>query len=58
MVRVGEFGGRANEGWVAGVYGRDFTVGSLAGVGARDRRLEPGVKVSDEELTGWENGRT
>ena len=48
--RIGEVGDRAS-GQAAGYYGAGFTVGSLAGKGARGRTRGTGNKVSsDKEL--------
>ena len=47
----GEVGDRASEGHAAGVYGRGFTSGSLARVGAKDGTWGPRIKVGfDKEL--------
>ena len=47
----GEVGDRASEGHAAGVYGRGFTPGSLARVGAKDGTWGPRIKVGfDKEL--------
>ena len=49
---VGEVGDRASEGQAAGVYEAGFTVGFLAGKGARGGLRGMGSKVwSDEEYT-------
>ena len=42
VYRIGEVGGRANKGEVAGVYGIDFTADSLA----RDGMWGPGIKAN------------
>jgi hypothetical protein len=49
---IGEVGDRASEGQAAGVYEAGFTVGFLAGKGARGGLRGMGSKVwSDEEYT-------
>ena len=48
---IGEVGDQDSEGQATGVYGADFTVGSLAGKGARGGIRGTGNKVSsDKEL--------
>ena len=49
--RINEVGDRASEEQAAGVYGADFTAGSLAGKGTRGGTWGTGNKVSfDKEL--------
>ena len=43
---IGKVGEWASEEQANGVYGTDFTVVSLAKLGARDRTGGPGIKVS------------
>ena len=49
MDRIGEVGDGASEGQVAGVYGTDFTVGSLARKGNRGGPRGRGNKVSSDK---------
>jgi hypothetical protein len=50
--RLGEVDGWTSEGQAVGVYGTDFTGGSLTRVVARDRIWRAEIKAgSDEELT-------
>ena len=46
---IGKVGDWASEGQAAGVYGAGFTVGSLAGKGARGGKRRMGNKVSFEK---------
>ena len=48
--RVGEVGSSASEREAVGVYETGFTVGSLARVGASDRKWGLGIKVDSDEL--------
>ena len=45
MDRIGELDGRTSEEHATGVYGKCFTVGSLARVGPKGAMREPGIKL-------------